>query len=228
VGFIFQDRRQAGRALAQAVRDECGKELSGEDSIVLGLPRGGVPVAFEVARELRLPLDIFVVRKLGVPGQEELAMGAVAGGGVVVMQGDVVSAYRIRPERIDAVVTRERLEMERREVAYRDGRPSLVVEGRTIILVDDGLATGSTMKAAARALRPCAHRVVVAVPVAAASTCDELRQEVDRIICVDTPEPFHAVGEFYDNFDQVTDDEVRDLLAQARELSHRSPADTLR
>lgn len=214
--IIFQDRRQAGRALAQIVRDECRETLASDDAIVLGLPRGGVPVAFEVARGLRLPLDVFVVRKLGVPGQEELAMGAVASGGAVVIQSDVVTAYRIGQETIDAVAARERLEIARREAAYRESRPPARLAGRAVLLVDDGLATGSSMKAATRALRPIARLIVVAVPVAAASTCEELRHEADQVVCVETPEPFHAVGEFYRNFDQTSDAEVRALLAQSR------------
>ena len=216
---IFQDRRHAGQALAQIVRDECADDLAAGGAIVLGLPRGGVPVAFEVAQELRLPLDVFVVRKLGVPGQEELAMGAVASGGVIVLQTDVIAAYRIPQETIDAVAARERQEIERREIAFRGGRSPLQLQGRTVILVDDGLATGATMKAAVRALRPIARRVIIAVPVAAAGTCQELRQEVDRLVCIECPEFFHAVGEFYRNFDQTTDDEVRTLLAQARDGS---------
>ena len=218
--IIFQDRRQAGCALAHVIRDEVQEDLSAENALVLGLPRGGVPVAFEVACRLHLPLDVFVVRKLGVPGQEELAMGAIASGGVVVMQDDVVRAYGIPPQTIDAVVARERAEIERREAAYRDGRPPVALCGRTVILVDDGLATGSTMKAAARALRPLARRVLIAVPVAARSTCHELRQEADQLICLETPEPFHAVGEFYHNFGQIADAEVRDLLLRARGESH--------
>ncbi len=163
-------------------------------AIVLGLPRGGVPVAFEVAQALRLPLDVFVVRKLGVPGQEELAMGAVASGGLVVVQADVVRAFGISQETMDAAAARERGEIARREALYREGRPPVRVEGRTVILIDDGLATGSTMRAAVRALRPVARRVFVAVPVAAAATCDELRREVDALVCLETPDPFHAVG----------------------------------
>jgi predicted phosphoribosyltransferase len=212
---IFQDRRQAGRALGNFVRDKLPEALDPHDTIVLGLPRGGVPVAFEVARELRVPLDIFIVRKLGVPGQEELAMGAVASGGVVVLQSEVLGAYRIREETLNAIIARERLEIERRQIAYRKGRPPVLLAGRTAILVDDGLATGSSMKAAARALRPIARQVVVAVPVAAASTCEELRSEVDQLICVECPDPFHAVGEFYLNFDQTSDAEVCALLTQA-------------
>lgn len=221
--MIFQDRRQAGHALAQVVREECREELATQDTIVLGLPRGGIPVAFEVALALHRPLDVFLVRKLGVPGEEELAMGAVASGGLVVLQPDVLRAYSISQETIDAVVARERAEMERREIAYRDGRPPAILEGRALILVDDGLATGSTMKAALRALRPVAHRIVVAIPVAAAATCAELRAESDRLFCLEMPEAFHSVGQFYHNFDQVSDAEVRALLAQARELSSHSP-----
>ncbi len=212
--IIFQDRQQAGLALAHVVRDELEGTPRAEDAVVLGLPRGGVPVAVEIACALRLPLDVFVVRKLGVPGQEELAMGAVASGGLVVMQPDVVSAYRIPQETIGAVIARERIEIDRREEAYRGGRPPASVAGRTVILVDDGVATGATMKAAARALRPVTRRVVVAVPVAARSTRDELLREVDQFICLETPEPFHAVGEFYRNFEQITDAEVRLLLAR--------------
>jgi predicted phosphoribosyltransferase len=214
---IFQDRRHAGRALAQIVREELADDLAAGGAIILGLPRGGVPVAFEVARGLRLPLDVFVVRKLGVPGQEELAMGAVASGGAIVLQHDVIAAYCIAQKTIDAVVARECLEIERRETAYRDGRPSVQIHDRAVILIDDGLATGATMKAAVRALRPIARRVIVAVPVAAPSTCEELRKQVDRLVCIECPEFFHAVGEFYRNFDQTTDDEVRILLASARE-----------
>ncbi len=216
---IFQDRRHAGRALAQIVREECAVELVAGDAMVLGLPRGGVPVAFEVARELRLPLDAFVVRKLGVPGEEELAMGAVASGGGIVLQDDVIRAHRISQETIDAIVGRERREIERRESAYRGGRSPVPLEGRTVILVDDGLATGATMKAAARALRPIARRVIVAVPVAAPGSCEGLRREVDRLVSIEAPESFHAVGEFYHDFRQTTDEEVCALLSQNPEAN---------
>ncbi|MGA7523759.1 MAG: phosphoribosyltransferase [Acidobacteriaceae bacterium] len=208
---VFEDRRHAGRALAHAVRER----LDPSGAIVLGLPRGGVPVAFEVAQALHLPMDVFVVRKLGVPGQEELAMGAVASGGLVVTQEDVVRAFGISQGTIDAAAARELQEIARREALYRGDRPPMRVEGRTVILIDDGLATGSTMRAAARALRPLAQRVFVAVPVAAGATCDELRREVDALVCLETPDPFHAVGEFYRNFDQTSDEEVRALLAAA-------------
>jgi putative phosphoribosyl transferase len=208
---VFEDRRHAGSVLAHAVREQ----LEWAGAIVLGLPRGGVPVAFEVAEALHLPLDVFVVRKLGVPGQEELAMGAVASGGLVVVQADVVRAFGISQETIDAAMARELPEIARRESLYREGRPPVRVEGRTVIVIDDGLATGSTMKAAARALRPVVGRVFVAAPVGAAATCDELRREVDALVCLETPDPFHAVGEFYRNFEQTTDEEVRALLASA-------------
>jgi predicted phosphoribosyltransferase len=219
---MFEDRRHAGRALAHAVREH----MDTAGAIVLGLPRGGVPVAFEVAQALRLPLDVFVVRKLGAPGQEELAMGAVASGGLVVIQEDVVRAYGISRETMDAAVERERGEIARREALYRDGRPPARVEGRTVILIDDGLATGSTMKAAVRALRPVAGRMFVAVPVAAAATCAELQREVDGLVCLETPDPFHAVGEFYRNFDQTPDEEVRALLAAAYQEIHMRASDS--
>jgi putative phosphoribosyl transferase len=208
---IFQNRRDAGRVLAQMIKSSCDYK----DAIVLGLPRGGVPVAFEIAHELSLPLDILVVRKLGVPGQEELAMGAVASGGTIVINQTVVHELGISLETIEQVAKRERLEIERRERAYRDGRQAAQIDGRTAILVDDGLATGSTMTAAARSLRQRARKVSIAVPVAAISTCEQLRSEVDQVICATTPEPFFAVGSFYQDFAQTTDDEVRALLSQA-------------
>jgi predicted phosphoribosyltransferase len=210
--MVFEDRRDAGRVLAQALQPLRGRR----DAIVLGLPRGGVPVAYEVACALDLPLDVFIVRKLGVPGQEELAMGAIASGGTVVINSAVVHEFAIPSEVLEAVTKRERLEIERREREYRDGRPPARIEGRTAILVDDGLATGASMRAAARALRPRAARVIVAVPVASKTTCDEFRGEVDQIICATTPQPFFAVGMFYRNFEQTTDQEVRALLSQAR------------
>jgi predicted phosphoribosyltransferase len=210
--MMFQDRKDAGRVLAQAIR----ASRDWIDAIVLGLPRGGVPVAFEVAREFSLPLDILVVRKLGVPWQEELAMGAIASGGTVVINQIVVHELGISMETIEEVAEREKLEIERRELAYRDGRPPIRIEGRTAILVDDGLATGSSMLTAARSLRSRARQVIVAVPVAAESTCRELRDEVDQVICATTPQPFFAVGMFYRNFAQTTDTEVHALLSQAR------------
>lgn len=213
--MLFYDRRDAGRVLAQAIRASCdGRDWV--DPVVLGLPRGGVPVAFEVARELSLPLDVLVVRKLGVPGQEELAMGAIASGGTEVINQVVVHELGISLETIEEVAQQERMEVERRECAYRDGRAPARVGGRTAILIDDGLATGSSMMAAARSLRSRARQVIVAVPVAAESTCNKLRSEVDQIICATTPQLFFALGMFYRNFVQTTDEEVRTLLSKAR------------
>jgi predicted phosphoribosyltransferase len=211
--MLFHDRREAGRALARALREHPGIE----DALVLALPRGGVPVAYEVARELHLPLDVFVVRKLGVPGEEELAMGALASGGLVVLNPGVVRACHVSQAAVDAAVARQQPEIDRREALYRAGEPPLPVAGRTLILVDDGLATGSTIRAAVRALHPLAGRVVVAVPVAAPATCEELRAEVDEVVCLREPENFMAVGQFYELFEQTTDDEVRALLLAARQ-----------
>jgi putative phosphoribosyl transferase len=218
--MVFEDRRDAGRVLARTLQPLYRRG----DAIVLGLPRGGVPVAYEVACALDLPLDVFIVRKLGVPGQEELAMGAIASGGTVVINPTVVHEFGISSEVLEAVAKRERLEIERREREYRNGRPPVRIEGRTAIVVDDGLATGASMRAAARALRPRAARVIVAVPVASKTTCDEFRGEVDQIICAATPQPFFAVGMFYRNFEQTTDEEVRALLSQARSDADASSA----
>jgi predicted phosphoribosyltransferase len=208
----FLDRREAGRVLARKLSEYAGRR----DVIVLGLPRGGVPVAFEVAQALEAPLDVFLVRKLGVPGREELAMGAIASGGVRYVNESVTDSLGIDPWVVERVTKAEHAELERRERAYRDDRPPVEVRGRTVILVDDGLATGASMHAAAVALRqaePAA--VVVAVPVAAASTCEAFHGLADRVVCARTPEPFYAVGLWYDDFSQTTDDEVRDLLARA-------------
>src|SRR5436305_7598261 len=209
--MIYRDRIDAGKQLAARLTDYADRD----DVLVLALPRGGVPVAYEVAQALRAPLDIFLVRKLGVPGHEELAMGAIATGGVRVLNDDVVDYLGIPGEVIDAVAADELRELERREHAYRGDRPEPDVRGKTIILVDDGLATGSTMRAAASALRrQDPARIVVAVPVSAPQTCNEYRMGVDEIICAITPEPFHAVGMWYADFSQTTDEEVRDLLAR--------------
>jgi putative phosphoribosyl transferase len=209
--MIFRDRREAGRALARALGETSGLERA----LVLALPRGGVPVGYEVARELRLPLDILVVRKLGVPGEEELAMGAVAGSGVLVVNPEIARMFAIPQQQIDAMVARERAEIARREALYRGGRAALDLAGRAAILVDDGLATGSTMMAAARSLRPLVLRLVVAVPVGSRTACEDLRKEADAVICLHTPEPFHAVGQFYEDFGQTSDAEVTELLARA-------------
>jgi putative phosphoribosyl transferase len=208
--MLFRDRADAGRQLLARLEDYRGRP----DVLVLGLPRGGIPVAYEVARGLGVPLDVFLVRKLGVPGQEELAMGAIASGDVRVINRGVVDALRIPPDVLDRVAAQESRELQRRRRQYRGDRPEPDVRGRTVILVDDGLATGSTMRAAVAALRQQGPaRIVVAVPVAAPSTCEELRREVDQIVCPATPEPFMAVGRFYDDFSQTTDDEVTTLLA---------------
>jgi putative phosphoribosyl transferase len=208
----FADRAEAGRVLAELLVTYKGQS----DVIVLALPRGGVPVAFEVARALRTPLDVFLVRKLGAPGQEELAMGAIASGDIVVLNDDLVRALKISRDVLDLEVASERQELARREAIYRGGRPPRDVRGKTVILVDDGLATGSTMRAAVTALRrqePA--RIVVAVPIGARSTCDEVKKIADQCICAVTPDHFRAVGLWYDDFEQTDDDEVCSLLARA-------------
>ena len=210
--MIYRDRSEAGRKLAEKLTDYAARS----DTLVLGLPRGGVPVAFEVAEALHAPLDIFLVRKLGVPGHEELAMGAIATGGVRIINDEVLDYLNVPGEVIEAVATDELRELERRELLYRGNRPAPDVRGKTVILVDDGLATGSTMRAAAVALRQQGPaRIVVAVPVSAAQTCDEYRMGVDEIICAITPENFQAVGLWYKDFSQTTDEEVRELLGRA-------------
>jgi predicted phosphoribosyltransferase len=208
----FRDRSEGGRVLARELADYAGRG----DLLVLALPRGGVPVAYEVARTLEAPLDVFLARKLGVPGHEELAMGAIASGGVRVINDEVVEALGIPPDVIDVVAAAEERELRRRERAYRDDRPPADIAGRTVILVDDGLATGSTMKAAVSALRRLdAGRIIVAVPTSSPSTRDEIRALADDCVCAITPDPFHAVGLWYEDFSQTTDEEVRDLLRRA-------------
>ena len=211
---IYRNRSEAGTHLAQ----QLAKYTDRQDVLVLALPRGGVPVGFEVARKLSAPLDIFLVRKLGVPGQEELAMGAIATGGVRVLNTDVVDYLGIPAGVIDAVAADELWELKRRERAYRGSRPEPDVRGKTVILVDDGLATGSTMRAAATALRQQnPARIVIAVPVSAPQTCDEDQMGADEIICASTPEPFMGVGKWYRDFSQTTDEEVRELLERAEQ-----------
>jgi len=205
----FRDRLEAGRLLGEELRK---KKLDG-DRLVLGLPRGGVPVAAQVAKALGAPLDVFIVRKLGVPGHEELAMGAIASGGVRVMNQDVLRHIPVPQKSIDAVAAREEQELLRRERSYRGSAPPLDVTGKTVILVDDGLATGSTMRAAVAALRNMRPKsILVAVPVAAPQTCDEFKREGIDIVCLRTPEPFEAVGLWYEDFSQTSDEEVQELL----------------
>jgi predicted phosphoribosyltransferase len=210
----FADRADAGRVLAR----ELSAYANRKDVVVLALPRGGVPVAYEVARELNAPLDVFLVRKLGAPGQEELAMGAIASGDVIVVNDDVVKALEISREAIAAAVDHERQELARREAIYRGNRLPVDVEDKTVILIDDGLATGSTMRAAVAALRnKNPARIVVAVPVGAASTCAELGSIADDCICAIAPEHFRAVGLWYDDFAQTDDAEVCDVLNRTTE-----------
>lgn len=211
---MFRDRAEAGRALATRLMGFAGRG----DVVVLALPRGGVVVGNEVALALNAPLDVFVVRKLGTPGQPELAMGAIASGGVIVLNPDVVHGLNISDELIRAVAAREQQELDRREHEYRGNRPPLPLRQQAVILVDDGLATGSTMRAAVAAVRDCdPASIVVAVPVAAAPTCNELRSqsEVDHVVCLATPDHFQAVGQWYREFPQVSDEQVRELLQQA-------------
>jgi putative phosphoribosyl transferase len=209
---IFADRAEAGRVLGIKLSKYAGRE----DVIVLGLPRGGVPVAYEVARALRVPLDVFIVRKLGVPGFEELAVGAIASGGVRVLNEEVANALPNRDDIIESVTQRESAELERREHEYRDGRPAPELHGKTSILIDDGLATGATMRAAVKALRQRgAAKIVVAVPVGPPDTCKEFEDEADEVVCASAPEFFQAVGQYYEDFSQTSDDEVRALLAKA-------------
>lgn len=208
---LFRDRVDGGRRLAEKLGHHAGTS-----AIVLALPRGGVPVAAEVARSLKLPLDVFIVRKLGVPGYAELAMGAIASGGVRVMNQSLVRELGIREPVIQTVVQSEAAELERREAAYRGDRAPLDVQARTVVLVDDGLATGATMLAAVQALRARqAARIVVAVPVGAPETCAMLAEEADEVVCAETPESFLAVGYWYENFEQTTDEEVQALLSSA-------------
>jgi putative phosphoribosyl transferase len=210
---IFTNRRHAGRVLAVALKKYAGRN----DIVVLALPRGGVPVAYEVARSLGAALDVFVVRKLGAPGQEELAMGALASGGLCVLNNDVIRSLGITKEDILEAARAENHELRRRDRAYRGERAPADVSGKTVILIDDGLATGASMRAAIQALRQREPaRVVAAVPVAARETCSEMSDEADDMICGVTPEPFYAVGSWYEDFSQTTDEEVRELLEAAR------------
>jgi putative phosphoribosyl transferase len=212
---LFQDRMEGGRALAELL----GAYAHRKDVLILALPRGGVPVAFEVAQALNLPMDVFVVRKLGLPTNEELAMGALASGNVRVLNEEVVNSFGITESIIEAVAEEERVELERRERLYRGDAPFPAVGDKAVLLVDDGLATGSTMRAAVAALRrQHPKRIVVAVPVAPPSTCEILRSEADDVVTVATPEPFYAVGQWYKVFDQTTDWQVRDLYERSKHI----------
>src|SRR5438874_10183196 len=216
----FPDRAEAGRQLAEKLEKYAGLD----DVIVLGLPRGGVPVAYEVAKRLRAPLDVFIVRKLGVPGFEELAAGAIASGGVRVLNEDVMRSIPYAHEAIEAVTAKETTELERREQIYREGRPPPGLGGRIVILVDDGLATGATMRAAVKALKQRgAAKIVVAVPVGPPDTCRELAEEADETICLSAPAFFQAVGQHYEDFSQTSDEDVRDLLSSAAQKSGDQP-----
>jgi predicted phosphoribosyltransferase len=218
ISLPFQDRFAGGRALAALLSRYAGRN----DVLILALPRGGVPVAYEIARALQAPLDVLLVRKLGVPGHEELAMGALASGGTRVLHDSVIYELNIPDEVIERVSAREQQELERREQLFRAGRPPLDVSGRVVILVDDGLATGSTMRAGAQALRQMKpEKLVIAVPVGAEETCASLASAADEVVCVATPHPFHAVGLWYEEFPQNTDDEVCALLARAQEEINR-------
>jgi putative phosphoribosyl transferase len=209
---MFLNRVEAGRILAGHLR----KYADRDDVLVLGVPRGGVPVAFEVASALHVPLDIFVLRKLGVPWHPELAFGAIATGGVQVLDTQIVESMGLSGPDIERVAAREKKELERREALYRGDKPPLKLKGQTVILVDDGIATGSSMQAAIGALRRLKPaRLIVAIPVAPVPTCERLRAEVDELVCLDTPDPFYAIGEFYEDFSQVTDHAVCNLLLRA-------------
>jgi predicted phosphoribosyltransferase len=210
----FKNRSDAGKRLAAILQDYANRP----NAVVLGLPRGGIPVAFEVATKLGLPLDVFVVRKLGVPGHEEFAMGAIASGGIRVLNDDTIRSLNIPREMIESVAEKQGEELKRREQVYRGSRPHLDVRDLTVILVDDGLATGATMRAAVQALRKQKPlSIIVAVPAAAPEACEELGEEADDIICAVTPDPFFSVGSWYEDFSQTTDDEVRQLLKIAHE-----------
>ena len=206
---LFRDRRDAGKKLAQKLTGYAGRK----DVVILALPRGGVPVAYEVSQALQVPMDVFIVRKLGWPGHEEMAIGAIASGGVKVLNEDIVRYLKLPKDLIHAVAQRELRELERRERAYRGNRPSLELKDRTVIIVDDGLATGASMRAALLGVRAHAPaQVIVAVPTAALETCEALKPEVDQMICATTPEPFYGVSRWYQDFSQTTDEEVRILL----------------
>lgn len=212
--MIFEDRKDAGKKLGSALMSH----VENENCLILALPRGGVPVAYEAARELGVPMDILLVRKLGVPGQEELAMGAIASGGIQVLNKGLINMLGIPEESIDTVAKREDQEMKRRERIYRGNNPALEIKGKTVIIVDDGLATGATMRAAAEALRARnPGKIIVAAPVASPDTCEALNVVADEVVCLQTPQPFSSVGQWYKNFDQTSDEEVTELLNKSNE-----------
>ena len=213
--MYFQNRAEAGQVLARRLQQYKNQP----DTLVLGLPRGGVPVAYEVARELNAPLDVFIVRKLGVPGHEELGMGAIATGGVRILHEGIIREFGISQELIDSVSEREQAELDRRNRLYRGDRPAPAIKDRTVVIVDDGLATGSTMKAAIQAVwQQAPRRLIAAVPTAPAETCEQVKESADEVVCAITPDPFLAVGGSYADFSQTTDEEVRDLIASAAKM----------
>lgn len=215
---LFEDRVDAGKKLAK----ELSKYANRSDVLILALPRGGVPVAFEVAKELNVKMDVFIVRKLGVPGNEELAMGAISSDNVLVLNEDIVKSFQIPERVINMVAENELKELKRRERTYRGDRPKPEISGSTVILIDDGLATGATMRAAASAIKTKnPAKIVVAVPTGASDTCEIFKKEVDEVICMATPEPFYGVGAWYGNFSQTTDEDVCELLDKARALPAR-------
>jgi putative phosphoribosyl transferase len=220
---LFADRIDAGQRLGANLRDFIGQECPGDETVVLALPRGGVPVAYQVAKALNSSLDVFVVRKLGAPLQPELAMGAIASGGVRVLNEEVVRVLHVTPEQLAVTAERETRELERREHAYRGDRAPLDVKDKCVLLVDDGVATGYTMRAAVEALRQRKpKKIIIAVPVAARQTCEDLKQHADAVVCLMTPHDFAAVGQWYRHFDQTSDDEVRHLLERSAQ-TNRSP-----
>ncbi len=212
---VFKNRNEAGQLLANSLQ----KYANNPDAIILALPRGGLPVAYEVAKALQVKLDIFIVRKLGVPGHDELAMGAIAWGDVMVLNEEIISGLSISEQTIEAVKKVESQELKRRNIAYRDQKPFPIIENKIVILVDDGLATGATMRAAITALKQLnPTKLIVAIPVAPPDACMDIRPTVDELVCLETPEPFYAVGAWYDDFSQTTDTEVRDILAAAEQI----------
>jgi len=219
--MIFRNRQEAGRSLAWRLQEYAGRD----DVLVLGVPRGGIPVAFEIAEALRAPLDVFIVRKLGIPGREEVALGAIASGGVRILDRRILRVLAIDLSKLERIIAEAEQELKRRELIYRGVGPPVPVAERTVILVDDGVATGSSLLAGIRALRQLRPaRIILAVPVAPPEVCNELSREVDEMVCVATPKPFRAVGQFYDDFSQVHDEEVIGLLSRNRQKQSKTAA----